>query len=1034
VPRYAPLPIVPIDPRNESELVQAASQRVYDASNQTLNDFSAGNPLAALLEGQAFAQGEFLFWANRLPQSILAEWIGPFLGAQRRLGTPATAQLVATFQPIPQTQVIPAGTPFNSDSTLTNGESYSYITAQDIVIPPNTSESRFPVYSQYVGSQYNAPAFSINSAPGLNITFTSLINPQPAVGGSDVETFQQVQERFFPIIRRKNPVSAEDWGDFFIDLYGEGTLTTVQPNRSSANAYNYVTDYKLPNGQVSFFVLGPDGVELTETQLNIGQNAVNFSLPVETEGHLYPFTLSQVQYNTTFEISATGEYGSDLRNTSLNFRDRLFPIIQPGNVFAADADPSVSDIDSAFNATLTTQERYRNPRIISSRAYNTPPTFDVANATYTNVKPFSVRGTVIQERDLVYLTDPTQVYYNVTQNFTPYSGDKSAQTVYGNLTLQQIKLLVPGNFFQGDIVYWSQNNGGDNQLHVVLENTPVNSDLDVPALISVGVISQAKTYSAWTVGNSYQQTTSTGIYDPEIVEYDYIPGDGQFIPESVLPVNQRPGTFAWLVNDNFTLGQSTNTLRAAAEAGVLGGSIIPQVLTPGTSYAAGTWVYTPQVGSGPDPVADPYYNYVDLTKGVVNKYGYVLTSFVYEPSINQTISSYYDSLVIQGILQDITAWNADEGLPIYSYSPRFPMGTYLEYRTDAKEESNYYIAAKYFTPTSTNAQDLVDQRLIYPLYINETQKIQFFRELGSGLEGRVLDLYISAPGTGYVNGTYAGVPMIGGSGLGLTTQITVLAGAVTQVVIDNPGEGYRIGDAVSASNISIGNSVLGEGFSCVISLISPPEGRVIKETTRMFTFFRGDRTFFRQGSLVFSYTATTSVTPLFAFNIYLENGIFVPSSDIAVDYFDSSDFIPYFNPAYIRYAEDTVISEDGRNFYRVMLAFTPPSEVVNWSGTVVENTARLEEYAGNLLRYVNVYICEEPIYSQLGRDISAIKLGNAQITLIPQNKGRFVDSSEQAVFVWENTASFEEVPQLSWFSGTTYPYNPPDYKDGTLAL
>jgi hypothetical protein len=71
--RYSPLPSVSIDPRNEAEIVQAASQRVYQASNQTLNDFSAGNPLAALLEGMAFSQGEFLFWANQLPQSILIE-------------------------------------------------------------------------------------------------------------------------------------------------------------------------------------------------------------------------------------------------------------------------------------------------------------------------------------------------------------------------------------------------------------------------------------------------------------------------------------------------------------------------------------------------------------------------------------------------------------------------------------------------------------------------------------------------------------------------------------------------------------------------------------------------------------------------------------------------------------------------------------------------------------------------------------------------------------------------------------------------
>jgi hypothetical protein len=109
VPRYAPLPVVSIDPRNEAELVQEASQRVYDASNQTLNDFSSGNPLAALIEGQAFAQGEFLFWANQLPEKILLEWIGPFLGAMRRLGNPSIAQLTLTIPPSDSPVFIPVG-------------------------------------------------------------------------------------------------------------------------------------------------------------------------------------------------------------------------------------------------------------------------------------------------------------------------------------------------------------------------------------------------------------------------------------------------------------------------------------------------------------------------------------------------------------------------------------------------------------------------------------------------------------------------------------------------------------------------------------------------------------------------------------------------------------------------------------------------------------------------------------------------------------------------------------------------------------
>jgi hypothetical protein len=305
------------------------------------------------------------------------------------------------------------------------------------------------------------------------------------------------------------------------------------------------------------------------------------------------------------------------------------------------------------------------------------------------------------------------------------------------------------------------------------------------------------------------------------------------------------------------------------------------------------------------------------------------------------VSAYFDELVEQGIIKEIVVQNADGGLPIYKYKPRFPATTYLEYKADSSGATEYYIAAQYFTPTSTNAQDLVSQGLIFPLYISSVQYSSLVLELGAGT--------VSTP-------------------------------------------------------------------------------------TRMFRFFKGDRTFFRQGSKVISYTATTNVHPLFEFYIYLENGIFVETAQYLPAQFESLDYIPYFDPAYVLYSEDTILAEDGRNLYRVMRAFTPDATVVNWTNTTVANTARIEEYEGNLLRYVDQYVCEEDILSQLGRDISAIKLGVAQITVIPKNSGRFSNSRQQAVFVWENTSSITETPQLSWYSGTPYSYNPPQYGEGTMKL
>jgi hypothetical protein len=298
-------------------------------------------------------------------------------------------------------------------------------------------------------------------------------------------------------------------------------------------------------------------------------------------------------------------------------------------------------------------------------------------------------------------------------------------------------------------------------------------------------------------------------------------------------------------------------------------------------------------------------------------------------------------LVSQAIVSEIVVENADGGLPIYKYKPRFPAGTYLEYKTDTAAESNYYIAASYFTPDSTDSQVLLKEGLIFPLYINSAQKTQFLAYL---------------------------------------------------------------------------------------------KGSPIILPTRMFRFWLGDRTFFRQGTKVISYTATTNVTPLFDFSIYLENGIFVKTTEYLPGYFLTEQYIPYFNPAYTLYSEDTILAEDGRNLYRVMRAFTPPLTVTNWTNTTVINTTRIQEYEGNLLRYVNKYSCEEAIFSQLGRDISAIKLGIAQVTIIPRNKGRFTDDRENLIYVWENAATLQESPELSWFTGTTYSYNPPDYKNGTMKL
>lgn len=76
---------------------------------------------------------------------------------------------------------------------------------------------------------------------------------------------------------------------------------------------------------------------------------------------------------------------------------------------------------------------------------------------------------------------------------------------------------------------------------------------------------------------------------------------------------------------------------------------------------------------------------------------------------------------------------------------------------------------------------------------------------------------ITAGGSGYVNGTYSGVPLTGGHGDSATATIVVSGGAVTSVTLVQDGESYRVGDVLSASNTNLGGT--GAGFTWTVATV-----------------------------------------------------------------------------------------------------------------------------------------------------------------------------------------------------------------------
>jgi hypothetical protein len=78
-------------------------------------------------------------------------------------------------------------------------------------------------------------------------------------------------------------------------------------------------------------------------------------------------------------------------------------------------------------------------------------------------------------------------------------------------------------------------------------------------------------------------------------------------------------------------------------------------------------------------------------------------------------------------------------------------------------------------------------------------------------------------GSLYVPGTYSDVSMTGGSGSDATATIVVgSSGAISSVTLKNGGQFYAVGDVLSASNSSLGNS--GSGFTINVSTVTNAAG------------------------------------------------------------------------------------------------------------------------------------------------------------------------------------------------------------------
>jgi hypothetical protein len=81
--------------------------------------------------------------------------------------------------------------------------------------------------------------------------------------------------------------------------------------------------------------------------------------------------------------------------------------------------------------------------------------------------------------------------------------------------------------------------------------------------------------------------------------------------------------------------------------------------------------------------------------------------------------------------------------------------------------------------------------------------------------GGAVSAQVATGGTLYTAGTYTGVALTGGTGVGAQATIVVASGSVTLITITAAGSGYSVGDILSAPAASIGGT--GSGFTALLT-------------------------------------------------------------------------------------------------------------------------------------------------------------------------------------------------------------------------
>ncbi|MEA5603718.1 baseplate J/gp47 family protein [Nostoc sp. UHCC 0252] len=306
-----------LDPRNETDLVEQAKLKVYNASGGLLNDFTENSPVAALIQGQAFAGAELLYYVNQLPLALVIDFL-KVTGVTRSSGTKAKTTLTFTITS-PQSIIftIPEGFEVvDSDGRL------SFYTDAPLVIPAGLTSGSVTATAEKEGSEYNISAYSITGITQPLTYLAGVTNIEPASGGSDEEAQASAITRALNQMRLRNLVSANDYEQAAEALLGSGSL---------AKAIGLLGRNKVTRelGAVHLFLLNASGEPANDAQLSYVKSELSDKLQLGTSLYTSPIELVPVSAEFTAKLNPGVDPEEAFDNLWEAFQEYLSPNSYP---------------------------------------------------------------------------------------------------------------------------------------------------------------------------------------------------------------------------------------------------------------------------------------------------------------------------------------------------------------------------------------------------------------------------------------------------------------------------------------------------------------------------------------------------------------------------------------------------------------------------------------------------------------------------------------------------------------------------------